>query len=110
MWLKRDLSLIGKNIILKSLAISKLVFLFSVLPNPQDNFFNRLKKIITKFLWYNKPAKIQYSVLMNGVESGGLKLLDPVSFCIRNSLKISWVQRIRDQPNICIYEKGLLLS
>ena len=69
MWLKRDLSLIGRNIILKSLAISKLVFLFSVLPNPQDYFFSRLKKIITKFLCYNKPAKIQYSVLVNGVES-----------------------------------------
>ena len=39
------------------------LFLFLALPKTQDYFFNRLKKIITKFLWYNKPAKfnIQFS-------------------------------------------------
>ena len=43
---ERDLSLIGKTVILKALAISKLVFLFSSLPNPDENFFCRLKKIL----------------------------------------------------------------
>ena len=37
-WQRRDLSLIGKITILKSLALSKLTFFVTVLPKP-DNFF-----------------------------------------------------------------------
>ena len=46
MWRERDLSLIGKTVMLKALAISKLVFLFSSLPKPDENIFCRLKKKI----------------------------------------------------------------
>ena len=60
MWRERDLSLIGKTVILKALAISKLVFLFCSFPNPDENFFCRLKKILQCFLWNNKPPKIKY--------------------------------------------------
>ena len=74
MWRDRDLSLIRKTAILKALAILKLVFLFSSLPNPDENFFYRLKKILQCFLWNNKPPKIKYSILANETEQGGLKV------------------------------------
>ena len=43
-WLARNLSPIGKITIVKSLAISKLTFLFSVLPDPPKSFFSRAKQ------------------------------------------------------------------
>ena len=95
----RDLSLIGKITIIKSLAISKLVFLFTSLPNPDNTFC--LKKTIMKFIWNNKPAKIKHSILINDIKNGGLKLLDPKSFC--EALKLLWVKRILEKENSCIW-------
>ena len=43
-WQGRDLSLIGKITIIKALAISKLVYLFTSLPNRDNTFFLSLKK------------------------------------------------------------------
>ena len=86
MWRDRDLSLVGKTVVLKALAISKLVFLFSSLPNPDENFFCRLKKILQCFLWNNKPPTIKYSIFANETEQGGLRLPDPKCFC--ESLKL----------------------
>ena len=92
MWRERDLSLIGKTVILKALAISKLVFLFSSLPNPDENFFCGLKEIFQCFIWNNEPQKIKYSILANETEQGGLRLPDPKCFC--ESLKLRWVKKI----------------
>ena len=91
-WQQRNLSLIGKTTIIKTLAPPKLVFLFTSLPNPKEAFFLQLKKVIVNSLWNNKPPKIKYTILINEHENGGCKLLDPKSFC--QSLKISWVKRI----------------
>ena len=102
MWRDRDFSLIGKTVIWKALAISKLVFLFSSLPNPDGNFFCRLKKIIQCFLWNNKPPKIKYSILANETEQGGLRRPDPKCFC--ESLKLKWVKNILNEDASCIWK------
>ena len=94
-WQGRDLSLIGKITIIKALAISKLVYLFTSLPNRDNTFFLSLKK------WNNKPAKVEFSVLINELEDGGFKLFDPISFC--ESLKISWVERTFEKGTSCIW-------
>ena len=87
-YLESSRSFIDRQIvILKSLALSKLTHLFSVLPNPTDSFNVKLKKVIGNFLWKNKPTKIKYSVLINSIEQWGLKLLDPSCFCM--ALKIN---------------------
>ena len=41
-WRMRDLSLIGKIVVLKSLVLSKLTYLFSTLPIPLEDFFYQL--------------------------------------------------------------------
>ena len=50
-----------------------------------------------KFIWNNKPAKIKHSILINDIKDGGLKLLDPKSFC--EALKLSWLKRILEKEN-----------
>ena len=44
--------LIGKITITKTLAVSKLVFLFTSLPNPKDAFFLQLKRVIVNFFFW----------------------------------------------------------
>ena len=102
MWRDRDLSLIGKIVVLKALAISKLVFLFSSLLNPDENFFCRLKKILQCFLSNNKPPTIKYSIFANETEQGGLRLPDPKCFC--ESLKLKWVKKIINEDASCIWK------
>ena len=58
LWSTRDLTPVGKNIIVKSFAISQLVFLFLVLPNPPTHFVKELNTLIFDFIWSGKPEKI----------------------------------------------------
>ena len=40
-WLQRGLTPIGRVLVIKSLAISQLTYLLSVLPNPPDSFLKK---------------------------------------------------------------------
>ena len=58
-WRKRHLTLIGKITVIKTLAISKLVHIFSTLPNPPTYLISLLEKTFFKFIWNDKPDKIK---------------------------------------------------
>ena len=58
MWSRRDLSIYGKINIVKTLALSKLVFICSVMETPRD-FAKEVDKITFDFIWNHKPAKIK---------------------------------------------------
>ena len=49
-WGKRDLTLLGKVLVVKSLAVSKIVLCTSLLPVRQ-HFIDKLNRIIFKFVW-----------------------------------------------------------
>ena len=57
MWSQRDLSIVGRINIMKTLALSKLVFICSVMNTPKD-FSKEVNKITFDFIWSHKPAKI----------------------------------------------------
>ena len=57
MWSQRDLSTVGRINIMKTLALSKLVFICSVMNSPKD-FSKEVNKITFDFSWSHKPAKI----------------------------------------------------
>ena len=58
-WSNRYIGLRGKITIIKSLALSKLIYLISILPNPPDDFTNKVNDIIFKFVWDKKPDKVK---------------------------------------------------
>ena len=58
MWSQRDLSIVGKINIIKTIVISKLVFICSVMNTPKD-FSKEVNKITFDFIWGHKPAKIK---------------------------------------------------
>ena len=56
MWSQRDLSLFGWINIFKTLALSKLFFICSVMNTPKD-FSKEVNKITFDFIWNDKPDK-----------------------------------------------------
>ena len=88
LWYPRNLTLYGRITILKSLAISKLVYNTSVLTFP-SKFITTVNQAITQFVWNNK-AKIKHRTMIGPKEQGGLDMPD---FDIINvSLKATWVR------------------
>jgi exonuclease III len=91
MWLQRDLSLIGKITVLKSLAFSKVLYQCGVMDVP-DNFIDHLNDLAYDFLWNSKPNKIKRITIISDYEDGGLKMLDIKSFL--HAQKAMWVKRL----------------
>ena len=102
MWSARNLTLLGKINIIKTLALSKLIFNTSVLPVP-INIIKKVNKCTTSFIWNYKPAKIKQSTLIGPKNKGGLQC--PGFDIINKSLKIAWVKRLADsQQSNCSWK------
>ena len=96
-WALRNLTLYGKIVILKTLAIPKLIYSFSILPNAPEFFFSNLQRMFFEFLWNNKGDKIKRSILYNDYLEGGLKM--PHVYSFNNAIKVAWVKRYLDHHN-----------
>ena len=92
LWYPRNLTLYGRITILKSLAISKLVYNTSVLTFP-TKFTAMVNQAITQFV-LNKKAKIKYRTMIGPKELGGLNM--PDFQIINEALKVVWVRRLGD--------------
>ena len=75
MWKSRNLTLFGKNIVLKSLALSKVLYITTMLIPPKT-FLDEVKTEIVKFIWSNRKPKIAYKVLISKKQYGGIDLPD----------------------------------
>ncbi|KAK2549422.1 LINE-1 retrotransposable element ORF2 protein [Acropora cervicornis] len=106
-WSRRLLSIIGKIQVIKSLAISKLVHLFTTLATPNDSSFKELETLFFSFIWGGKGDKIARKIIINDIENGGLKMTDIRSFA--KALKISWIKKVWD-VNYQADWKRLLIS
>ena len=91
-WQRRNLTLIGKITVVKSLLLSKLVHVLSALPNPDEALIKKLNSILFRFIWNNGPDKIKRSELVQDYKDGGLKMIDVHSFLA--GLKVSWFKRL----------------
>ena len=94
-WNMRNLTLAGKIIVFKSLAISKIVYI-SYLSHVPNAIMDHLENAHKKFIWNNKRPKIKHSALINDYCDGGLKDIDIRSKII--ALHLSWLKRLYD-PN-----------
>ena len=91
-WRRRNLSLIGKVTVIKSLFLSKLVHILTALPNPTEEDIKRINRIFYKFIWNNSADKIKRVKIVQGYHNDGLNMVDLKSFI--KSLKISWLKRL----------------
>ena len=74
-WKMRQITLIGKIVIFKSLAISKIVYDPSLWSIPKC-ILDEVNKMHMKFIWENKKAKIKHSTLIGNYSDGGLRDID----------------------------------
>ena len=90
-WSRRDISIYGKINIVKTLALSKLVFICSVMETPK-NFAKEVNNIVFDFIWKQKPPKIKKTTLIKKKLDGGLEMKDFVLF--NKALKLTWIKRL----------------
>ena len=91
-WSLRNLSLLGRINIVKTLGISLLTYHMMNLEMP-DYGLKAIEKILYEFIWGGKgKAKVKRSTLMAPIEQGGLKARDIYSQ--NNSWKIKWISKL----------------
>jgi exonuclease III len=75
-WTKRSLSLTGRVVVSKMLAIPKLIYLAQALDIPED-LLSQLTTSVWSFVWKGKRDKVSRSVMSLPYDRGGQKMLDP---------------------------------
>ena len=90
-WRKRDLTLYGRSVVLKSLALSKMYYNMSVIVTP-DYVIKGIESEIFNFLWKGKKDKIKRTCLIGDYTEGGLKITDVRSQ--QEALYCNWVKRL----------------
>ena len=90
-WSSREKSIYGGVNIVKTLAISKLTFICSMLDTPKG-FTEEVNNIIFDYIWKYKNPKLKKTTIIKNKKEGGLHMLDFTLF--DNALKIVWVKRL----------------
>ena len=89
-WKARNLSLTGKILIIKALALSKFSLLASLMCVPKD-IISKVNSAIYHFIWNGKTDKVKRILLEQDFENGGLRMLD-FGTMIKGA-KIKWITR-----------------
>ena len=76
--------------VIKSYGGSAIFFFLSVVPTPDETFFNEYNDIMKDFLWDSSLTKIKIETLYKDYEEGGIRLLDLKGF--DQSLKLKWLK------------------
>ena len=90
-WKKRNLTMIGRITVIKSLIIPIITYLATVSTLSKE-YLDKFKKIIYEFLWNNKTEKVKRTVLSYNQLAGGLKMVNIDKYI--ESIKIGWIKRL----------------
>ena len=94
-WRARNLSLIGKICVIKTLLLPQLLYLFSVLCiKIPKKFFNDLDKMFYRFIWNGGRDRVKRAYVCNRCEYCGLQMIDPYGFSLAQ--KMTWVKLLLD--------------
>ena len=91
-WMYRHLTPFGKICVIKSLALSKLSHLVLVIPSLNKQRLKTLNTVLFRFLWNNKPDKVNRKDAVKPVKYGGLGMVEVETFW--KALKFSWCRRL----------------
>lgn len=101
-WQHRKLTLIGKVTVIKTFALPKLIYPFSVLENPPESKIKEIENAIFHFISEGKPDKIRQNIIKQKIEKGGLKLTD-ISYFLK-SIKASLIKRYLNVENNSLWK------
>ena len=92
-WQSRDLTLLGKILIVNSLVTSLLIYRMSVMPVITKTYIKKIDKLIHNFIWNGKRAKKKSTILAASKVDGGAGL-----FHLENkdkAAKLQWIVKIQ---------------
>ena len=95
-WKARDLTLLGKVLIIKTIGLSKFIYAASVLHVP-ENIIMDVNRELFNFLWNGKVDKVKRDIVIQEYEYGGLKM-STFDMCIK-AAKVKWIQKYLDCSN-----------
>ena len=95
-WRRRNLTLIGRVIIIKALLISQIIHLIMFCPVPQS-VMKKLGKIIYEYLWGSKVNKVKKETVVREYVQGGIKMIDIEKLI--QSFRLKWLGRITDETD-----------
>ena len=90
-WKYRGLTLGGRIQILKSLALSKIVYIGTMIDVPKQ-FIEQLNSLQKDFIWNGRRPKIKNSTLIADYVEGGYKDIDIKTKL--SSLKVIWIKKL----------------
>ena len=90
-WASRNLTLIGKILIAKSMGMSNLIYSISCKDCSTTNI-KVAQGHINKFIWNGKPAKIKHTTLIAEKDDWGLKAPDLLT--MQKGLRLAWLARL----------------
>ena len=88
-WLQRTLSLTGKVLIIKSLAISQIIHFANLLPFP-DDIAKQFDELFYNFIWHSKTHKVKKTILIQDYHFGGQQITDLRTMI--KTQKIKWIK------------------
>ena len=91
-WLKRQITPLGRVAVLKSLILSKITHLWLLLPNPPDRLIHELQRSVFYFIWNKKRDRISRQTAIKNLRQGGLGIPDIVKQI--HALKLTWVRKM----------------
>ena len=91
-WIKRQITPLGRIAVLKSLVLSKLIFLWILLPNPPDEMIKDIQLNVFRFIWNNKNDRISRETSTKNVIDGGLSIPNINKYI--KALKITWIRKL----------------
>ena len=91
-WSKRNLTLIGKCQIIKSILFAQFTYLIVPLLRPKNNIIKSIEKIVYNFLWGGKSDKVRREVIARSRDHGGLDLFRIEDFI--TGLKVALISKL----------------
>ena len=91
MWRQRNLTIYGKTLILKTFALSQLLYVSSVFHIPKY-IMKEVEDLAYEYLWNGKQHKVKKKVAIQDFELGGCRMVDLIEM---NKLqKIKWIKKL----------------
>ena len=79
-WKRRNLTMKGRIVVIKSLLLPKLTHLFTALPTPPVQYMNKLRQLLFSFIWGGKTDRIKRNSLYKACNEGGLAMIEIESY------------------------------
>ena len=90
-WSKRNITPLGRVAVLKSLILSKLIYLWILLPNPPTHLMKDLQTRCFTFVWNKKTDRISRKTSVKKCSDGGIGIPDINTMIM--ALKLSWIRK-----------------